>query len=184
MKKFIFLLLCLLLTACNSISNSTSSSSDLNKLLVQQHEKMTDAFTFTLQSAKEVYTEGELVDVVATLTNNQTSDITIGHGASWVIMSVTNLTEDFHFGAVTDLPYIVTTIKAGETLQKPYRFSGGSYSENQLGKRYSDEEMKQMTTLQFPQGKYEIEAAFSFTDEVTGEDFSETLTIIFEIGDL
>ena len=140
-----------------------------------------DEFSVEIKSAKEVYEHGEPVDVKVTLYNKTEQTINIGHGGSWVGLTTTDLTRDFQYGYAMNVPYIVTSIKPGETILKTYSFSGGSYSADMPGNPYKNEDMEQMATLKFPKGQYEITAYVDFWIDKTDRKFSTQLPIVFEV---
>ena len=144
-------------------------------------QKKVEPYTIKLESAQEIYKEGEKIDVQATLTNTSSEVKSIGHGDSWVGMAVHNLTEDYQFGYAMNEPYIVTTVKPNEIITEQYNFSGGSYISNQPGRKYSDEDVQKMSTLYFTKGQYEIVAHFNFIDEETSITYKEALSIVFEV---
>jgi len=140
-----------------------------------------DEFSVEINSAKEVYEQGEPVDVTVTLYNKTEQTIDIGHAGSWVGLATTDLTRNYQYGYAMIEPYLVTTIKPGETILETYRFSGVSYSDDMPGNPYKNKDMEQMATLKFPKGQYKIIAYVDFGIDKTDRKFSTQLPIVFEV---
>ena len=171
-----------LLASCNTETSggvSGEKPSSITNITSAQYEF--DEFSVEIKSAKEVYEHGEPVDVKVTLYNKTEQTIDIGHGGSWVGLATTDLTRDFQYGYAMNVPYIVTSIKPGETISETYGFSGSSYSADMLGKPYKNEDMERMVTLKFPKGQYEITAIVNFRIDKTDRKFSAQLPIVFEV---
>lgn len=140
-----------------------------------------DEFSVEITSAKEIYEYGEPVDVKVTLHNKTEQTIDIGHGGSWVGLATTDLTRNYQYGYAMIEPYLVTTIKPGETIFEIYSFSGVSYSDDMPGNPYKNKDMEKMGTLKFPKGQYEITAIVDFWIDKTSRKFSTQLPIVFEV---
>ena len=182
MKKMIVLLV-LLLTACNTTNTpETPETLATNEpVATKTTDGLSDrAFDITVESAKDVYNVGEDIEIIATLTNTSNEAITIGHGASWMTFGTTNLTKDYQFGFVANMPYITQTIQPGESVTETYGFSGATYTEGMPGEPYSDEEFMQMTE-QFPAGQYEVSALIDFVNEGNGDEYDGLLSVIFNV---
>lgn len=181
MKKWLVCLL-FILAACNSSNSVDTPKTIYEPIDNKPFDEMTDRqFHITLQSAKEVYEVGEKIDVKATLTNISNENIQIGHGESWGIMSVTNLTEDYQFGFSVTEPYIMQIVEQGGKDEEAYRFSGIGYDDNSSGKPYSTEVYEQMKELTFPKGQYEIKLFVNFSDSTNDEHYEHELSVVFTV---
>ena len=171
-----------LLASCNTeTSGGASGEKPLSITNITSAEYEFDEFSVEIKSAKEVYEHGEPVDVKVTLYNKTEQTINIGHGGSWVGLATTDLTRNYQYGYAMIDPYIVTSIKPGETILEKYRFSGGSYSDDMPGNPFKNEDMEKMGTLKFPKGQYEITAIVDFWIDKTDRKFSAQLPIVFEV---
>ena len=173
----------LLLGGCNTETTGGTDGekpASITNITLAQYEF--DEFSVEIKSAKEVYEHGEPVDVKVTLHNKTEQTIVIGHAGSWVGLATTDLTRNYQYGYAMIEPYIVTSIKPGETISETYRFSGGSYSDDMPGNPYKNKDMEKMGTLKFPKGQYEITAYVDFWIDKTGQKFSTQLPpIVFEV---
>lgn len=183
-SKFVLLFaMVFLLTACNmkienveEIEPHTSHSGNIQYASVGDED-----FKLTLQTEKVFYKVGEKIKVQAILENAQDEDIKLGHGGSWVWLETKNITKNYQFGAVMNEPYIITPIKAGESITTDYQFSGGTYTKDSPGEKYSDEEFSKMADLKFPVGQYEIYARTDFHIEGKEKQYSYEAKIVFEV---
>lgn len=182
MKKWLVCLL-IILAACNSSDSVDSPNTIYEPIDNKPFDEITDRqFHITLQSVKDVYEVGEKIDVKATLTNISNEDIQIGHGQSWGIMSVTNLSEDYQFGFLVNEPYIMQIVEKGGKHEEAYRFSGIEYDDNySSGKPYSKEVSEQMKELTFPKGQYEIKLLVNFSDLTNDQHYEHELSVVFTV---
>lgn len=167
--KFIYsLLVVVLLSACGTVTNSGNPAKEPVQN-VAQNESSNENFHFQLVSEKEQYKVGDKLEIRAELTyKGEQQSVDIGHGGSWVWLITTNLTEDYHFDAAMNEPYIITKMEKGVSIVQPYHFSGGAYDSHMDGQPFSDELFMQMAEMDFPPGQYEIYGRTDFVIEGSG----------------
>ncbi|MEG0472234.1 MAG: hypothetical protein RR588_07840 [Solibacillus sp.] len=184
MKKWVLLLAVMMLSACSSgIQPSIDRNDEPVQIAIKSFDERDD-FTLLLYSEKVQYKLGEKVKVHAEITyTGEREEITIGHAELPIMLETTNLTQGYHFGAAMNEPYISTILKRNEPKIIDYHFSGGSYNESRTGKKYNNEEVIQMASMQFPVGQYQITGTTNFV--IDGQDFSNAIklkgNITFEV---
>lgn len=183
MKWLSSILLVLLLFGCgtSTVKNEQVNNEKVDNVVAQEISK--DPFTLRLVSEKEQYHVGEPLAIRAELLyEGEDESIQIGHAGSWIWLETTNLTKNYQFGAAMNEPYLVSTLKKGEELVAPYRFSGGTYYEGMGGNAYSEEIFEQMASMEFPPGQYRIDGRTDFVIEgKQGEKYVLEAHIIFEV---
>lgn len=175
MKRLLSLCFVLFLAACGTEQGNTSGVENVVKNTVEE-----EPFVLQLTSEKEQYKVGEKPNIKAELIyNGEDESIEIGHGGSWILMTTTNLTEDYHFGAAMNEPYIISEMKKGEPLTEQYGFSGSYDSSN----KYSEEIFHKMSEMDFPPGQYEIMGVTDFVieGEEPSKKYSLKTRVIFEV---
>ncbi len=183
MKWLSSIVLVLLLVGCGAENseNEHVNNEKVDNIVAQEMSKA--PFTLRLISEKAQYRVGEPLAIQAELLyEGEDEAIHIGHGGSWIWLGTTNLTKDYQFGAAMNEPYIISTLKKGEALVAPYRFSGGTYYEGMSGNAYSEDLFEQMASMEFPPGQYRIDGRTDFVIEgKQGEKYVLEAHIIFEV---
>ncbi len=183
MRRLTILILAFFLTACGA---DTGENGAENKKGVNENNSSTeiqDKFKLELKSEKPRYMVGEELKITAELTYMGEEEIEIGHGGSWLYFNTTNVTKGYQFKGAMDQPYIVTPMKPNEPIIVQYRFSGGTYFKESGGTPYTDEEFKQMASMNFPPGEYKIEGITDFRIDGEEQKYELEADIVFEIVD-
>lgn len=185
----ILILLCMttLLASCGTGGNESNNATNSNESKTTQLDNRKESiategeFTLKLSSEKERYQVGEELNIQAELTYTGDEEITIGHGGSWLFMNTTNVTEGYEFGSAMIEPYILTKVTPNTPIIELYSFSGGTYHEGMEGNSYSEEEFKQMATMNFPPGQYKIQGVTEFVIDGQEQRYNLEAEIIFEV---
>lgn len=184
LRKFLFftLVLTFVLAGCRGEVNRVNEPAAPKDDIEPRAEVTEGDFVYRLVSEKNIYADGEKVELYAELEYvGEEQEIQIAHAASPFYFPMTERIRGLDISYAMDQPRVVTTLKKGEPLREYYK-GGGSFTEHDP-KEHVDFVKSVFEAIQkgtLPSGEYEVSGRATF-EPLNGSDGTEEISIDAEI---
>lgn len=158
----LFLCFFVFFTGCSQQIDAKIKGYDVKQTVDEQTE---DEFIFRLASEKEVYEEGEEVELYGEITYTGDMPLTISHASSFIIFDIQEVVRDYHISSTVREIGVMKELAPMEVYEEKYNKDGVYYSDqNEL--EYQKFVADFMDRDGFPPGYYTVEGKTAFHDGV------------------